>query len=35
VAAAYPGGKPFAFALTTLLVITLAGLVTAFLIPRT
>jgi MFS family permease len=34
VAAAHPGGKPFALSLTILLVITLIGLVIAFLIPR-
>jgi MFS family permease len=34
VAASFPGGKPFALALTTLGVIALLGLVAAVLIPR-
>jgi hypothetical protein len=34
VAARFPGGKPFALALTTLVVIALIGLVAAVLIPR-
>ena len=35
VAASFPGGRPFAAALTTLLVIAVLGLVASFLIPRT
>jgi predicted MFS family arabinose efflux permease len=34
VAAAFPGGRPFALSLTMLVVITLVGLVIAMLIPR-
>jgi MFS family permease len=33
VAAAYPGGRPFALALTTLVIISLIGLVIAYLLP--